>query len=638
MAAPACVSERGVATEDHPYNEGWELWYKRSPLRFTPYSSPYNCACWRILVIRETRRNRAKPLEGLKKERTGIPGFDEITGGGVPAGRPTLICGSAGAGKTLFAMEFLVRGAMLYNEPGVFMSFEETDEELARNVASLGFDLKQLVAEKKILLDYVFIERSEIEETGEYDLEGLFLRLGDAIDQLGAKRIVLDTLEALFSALPNEAIIRAELRRLFRWLKEKGVTAVITCERGEGTLTRYGLEEYVADCVILLDNRVQNQISTRRMRIIKYRGTSHGTNEYPFLIDHNGFSVLPITSLGLSHKASTERFSSGIERLDNMLGGEGFYRGSSILVSGTAGTGKSTLAARFVEAACQRGERALFFAFEESHDQIIRNMRSVGMDLERCVKKGLLQFHNARPSTYGLEIHLALMHKVISEYQPSVVVVDPITNFLAVADQGDTKAMLTRLIDLLKNKQITGMFTSLTSAGREIEDSEVGVSSLMDVWLLVKNIEMNGERNRGLYILKARGIAHSNQVREFLLTDHGVELVDAYVGSEGVLMGTARSSQLARETAAEVERRLATERKERELRRKQELYEAQLLALKGQYEAERDAILRDLDEEQRRLKVVADQRVEIARLRRADKSGVPVDENGARKARKGTVR
>lgn len=589
-------------------------------------------------MIRETRRNRAKPLEGLKKERTGIPGFDEITGGGVPAGRPTLICGSAGAGKTLFAMEFLVRGAMLYNEPGVFMSFEETDEELARNVASLGFDLKQLVAEKKILLDYVFIERSEIEETGEYDLEGLFLRLGDAIDQLGAKRIVLDTLEALFSALPNEAIIRAELRRLFRWLKEKGVTAVITCERGEGTLTRYGLEEYVADCVILLDNRVQNQISTRRMRIIKYRGTSHGTNEYPFLIDQNGFSVLPITSLGLSHKASTERFSSGVQRLDNMLGGEGFYRGSSILVSGTAGTGKSTLAARFVEAACQRGERALFFAFEESHDQIIRNMRSVGMDLERCVKKGLLQFHNARPSTYGLEIHLALMHKVISDYQPSVVVVDPITNFLAVADQGDTKAMLTRLIDLLKIKEITGMFTSLTSAGREIEDSEVGVSSLMDVWLLVKNIEMNGERNRGLYILKARGIAHSNQVREFLLTDHGVELVDAYVGSEGVLMGTARSSQLARETAAEVERRLATERKERELRRKQELYEAQLLALKGQYEAERDAILRDLDDEQRRLKVVADQRLEIARLRRADKSGVPVDENGARKARKGTVR
>ena len=334
-------------------------------------------------------RRRSKPLEGLQKERTGIPGFDEITLGGLPAGRPTLVCGSAGAGKTLFAMEFLVRGATLFNEPGVFMSFEETDEELSKNVASLGFDLKQLAADKKLVLDYVFIERSEIEETGEYDLEGLFLRLGYAIDSIGAKRVVLDTLEALFSALPNEAIVRAELRRLFRWLKDKGVTAVITCERGEGTLTRYGLEEYVADCVILLDNRVENQISTRRLRIIKYRGTSHGTNEYPFMIDENGFSVLPITSLGLRHKASTELVSSGIPRLDTMLNGQGFYRGSSILVSGTAGTGKSTLGAHFIEAACQRGERALFFAFEESQDQIVRNMRSVGIELESFMKKDL---------------------------------------------------------------------------------------------------------------------------------------------------------------------------------------------------------------------------------------------------------
>jgi circadian clock protein KaiC len=518
------------------------------------------------------------------------------------------------------------------------MSFEETDDELAKNVASLGFDLKQLVSDKKLLLDYVFIERSEIEETGEYNLEGLFLRLGHGIDTTGAKRIVLDTLEALFSALPNEAIIRAELRRLFRWLKEKGVTAVITCERGEGTLTRYGLEEYVADCVILLDNRVENQISTRRMRIIKYRGTSHGTNEYPFLIDENGFSVLPITSLGLTHGASTEFVSSGIPRLDNMLSGKGFYRGSSILVSGTAGTGKSTIGAHFIEAACKRGERALFFAFEESQDQIIRNMRSVGIALERFIKKDLLRFQNARPSTFGLEVHLALIHKEISEYEPNVVVVDPITNFLAVGDEAETKAMLTRLIDLLKLKQITTIFTSLTSAGSEEEDSEVGVSSLMDAWLLVKNIEFNGERNRGLYILKARGIAHSNQVREFVLTEHGIELIDAYIGAEGVLMGSARSSQVARETAAQVERRLATEQKERELRRKQQLYEAQLVALKGQFETERDAIVRELEEAKQREKVIADQRLEIARLRHADSDGRQLEENGARKARKGTVR
>jgi len=589
-------------------------------------------------VIRQNSRNRSKPLESLRKERTGIPGFDEITRGGLPAGRPTLICGSAGAGKTLFAMEFLVRGATLFDEPGVFMSFEESDEELATNVASLGFDLKQLIADKKLVLDYVFIERSEIEETGEYDLEALFLRLGYAIDSIGAKRVVLDTLEALFSALPNEAIIRAELRRLFRWLKEKGVTAVITCERGEGTLTRYGLEEYVADCVILLDHRVQNQISTRRMRIVKYRGTSHGTNEYPFLIDEKGFSVLPITSLGLAHKAPTEHTSSGVPRLDTMLEGRGFYRGSSILVSGTAGTGKSTLGAHFIEAACKRGEKALFFAFEESQDQIIRNMRSVGIDLERFVKKGLLKFHNARPSAWGLEVHLAVIHKEISDFAPSVVVIDPITNFLAVGDAPETKSMLTRLIDFLKTRQITGMFTSLTSSGTNIEDSEVGVSSLMDVWILVKNIESNGERNRGLYILKARGMAHSNQVREFLLTDHGIELIDAYVGSEGVLMGSARSSQVARERAAEVDRQLLTERKQRELQRKHELYEAQLMALKGQYETERDAILRDLDEDERRRKVMADERLEIARLRRADNGEVQFQGDGARKARKGTVR
>jgi len=585
------------------------------------------------------RQNRnSKPLKGLQKDRTGIPGFDEITGGGLPEGRPTLVCGSAGAGKTLFAMEFLVRGAMVFNEPGVFMSFEETDEELATNVASLGFDLTQLQAQKKLLLDYVFIERSEIEETGEYDLEGLFLRLGFAIDAIGAKRVVLDTLEALFSALPNEAIIRAELRRLFRWLKDKGVTAVITCERGEGTLTRYGLEEYVADCVILLDHRVQNQVSTRRMRIVKYRGTSHGTNEYPFLIDEKGFSVLPITSVGLSHDASTERISSGVPRLDTMLDGKGFYRGSSILVSGRAGTGKSTLAAHFVSAACARGERGLVFAFEESQAQIIRNMRSVGIELESYVKKGLLKFQNARPSAWGLELHLALVHKSIIEFEPSVVVVDPITNFLAVADTIETKAMLMRLIDLLKVNQTTAMFTSLTSAANELEDSEVGVSSLMDSWVLVKNIESNGERNRGLYILKARGTAHSNQVREFVVTNHGIELIDAYIGSDGVLMGSARASQLARERAAELERQQVSARKDRELRRKQELYEAQLIALKGQYEAERDAILRELDEEHRRERLVADQRVEIARLRQADSAEVQMEENGARKARKGPPR
>ena len=588
-------------------------------------------------MTKTNRRNRPNSAVGLQKEQTGISGFDEITTGGLPAGRPTLVCGSAGAGKTLFVTEFLVRGASQLDKPGVFISFEETSDELAANVASLGFDLHQLIADKKLIVDYVFIERSEIEETGEYDLEGLFLRLGHAIDQIGAKRVVLDTLEALFSALPNEAIIRAELRRLFRWLKERGVTALITCERGERTLTRYGLEEYVADCVILLDHRVENQISTRRLRIVKYRGTSHGTNEYPFIIDVNGFSVLPITSLSLNHKAPTQRVSTGISRLDNMMGGKGFYRGSSILVSGTAGTGKSTIAAHFVDAACKRGERALFFAFEESQDQIIRNMRSIGIDLEQNVKKGLLKFQNARPSNFGLEVHLALIHKAISEYKPDVVVIDPITNFLAVGDAPETKSMLTRLIDFLKTEQVTAIFNSLTGSTSDIEDSEVGVSSLMDVWILVKNLETNGERNRGLYILKARGIAHSNQIREFLLTDHGIELIDTYVGSDGVLMGSARAAQTAREAAVALEREESRQRKQRELKRKQQLYEAQLLSLKGQFESERDMLLQELEEEQQRESAAANQRVQMARMRHAD-INVDIEENGARKSRKGTVR
>ena len=588
-------------------------------------------------MTKTNRRDRQNNVLGLPKEPTGIPGFDEITSGGLPAGRPTLICGSAGAGKTLFAMEFLVRGATIFNEPGVFISFEETGDELAINVASLGFDIKRLSAEKKLLLDYVFIERAEIEETGDYDLEGLFLRLDYAINLIGAKRIVLDTLEALFSGLPNEAIIRAELRRLFRWLKEKGLTAVITCERGEGTLTRYGLEEYVADCVILLDNRVDNQISTRRMRIVKYRGTAHGTNEYPFFIDEQGFSVLPITSIGLNHNASTERVSTGITRLDTMVGGEGFYRGSSVLVSGTAGTGKSTIAAHFIDAACKRGERALFFAFEESQSQIIRNMRSIGIDLEKYVKQGLLTFKNARPSNYGLEVHLALIHKAISEHKPQVVVIDPITNFLAVGDERQTKAMLTRLIDFLKDRQITALFTSLTKSDDTIEDSEVGVSSLMDVWLLVKNIESNGERNRGLYVLKARGIAHSNQVREFLLTNKGMELIDAYVGLEGVFMGSARAAQTARESALLVEREDIRKRKRRELQRKEEVFQAQLLALKSQHESERDALLREIEEAEKREVIAADQRITMARLRHADVDP-GIEENGASKRRKGNVR
>jgi circadian clock protein KaiC len=535
-------------------------------------------------------KNTRLTADVLLKSPTGIKGLDEITGGGLPQGRPTLVCGGTGCGKTLLAMEFLVRGATQFDEPGVFMSFEEKSDELTKNFASLGFDLNDLTARKKLMLDYVHIEKSELEETGEYDLEGLFIRLGYAIDSIGAKRVALDTIEALFSGLANETILRAELRRLFRFLKDKGVTAIVTGEQGERTLTRYGLEEYVADCVIFLNHEVSQQIATRRLRIIKYRGSYHGTNECPFLIDEQGFSVLPISSLGLDHPASSERVSTGSPRLDTMLGEKGYYRGSSILVTGTAGTGKSSMAAHFVDAACRRGERCIYFAFEESQNQIIRNMRSIGIDLEQWVSRGLLKFQNCRPTMYGLEMHLVAMHKTIDEFSPAVIVVDPISNLMTTASEAEVKSMLSRLIDYLKMKQITALCTSLTTAGGSLESTEGGIASLMDSWLLLQTMEVNGERNRGLYILKSRGMDHSNQVREFVLSDTGAQLRDVYIGSSGVLTGSARTTQEAQEMAETLVCKQEIESKQREIERKKAVIEAQIAALRAQFEAEKDVM------------------------------------------------
>jgi circadian clock protein KaiC len=554
----------------------------------------------------------------LPKALTGIQGLDEITGGGFPRGRPTLVCGSAGCGKTLLAMEFLVRGATEYNEPGVFMAFEETAPELAQNVRSLGFDLDQLVKQKKLVLDFVRVERSEIDETGDYDLEGLFIRLASAIDSIGAKRVVLDTIEALFSGLQNEGILRAELRRLFRWLKDKGVTAVITGERGGGTLTRRGLEEYVSDCVIVLDHRVTEQVSTRRLRVVKYRGTTHGTNEYPFLIDENGFSVLPVTSLGLRYQVSDERISSGIARLDSMLDGKGFYRGSTILVSGTAGTGKTSLAAHFVDAACRRGERCLYFSFEESPGQLIRNMRSIGLDLETWTRNKRLQFHSSRATFYGLEMHLVTIHKLVEEIQPDAVVLDPVGSLMQAGSQRDANTMLIRLIDFLKLRGITAFLTNLTSGGEALERTDVGISSIVDTWLSVRDIELGGERNRAMYVLKSRGMSHSNQLREFLLTNHGVDLLDVYLGLDGVLTGSSRLSQETREKTAALARQQEAEVKERGRTRKREALEARIIALRKEFEAEEDEAERLVAQELAREKAIVEGREAMGRSRGAD--------------------
>jgi circadian clock protein KaiC len=521
------------------------------------------------------------------KTPTGIDGLDEITEGGFPKGRPTLICGGAGCGKTLLSVQFIIKGITEYNEPGVFMSFEETLKDLSLNVKSLGFDLEQLKKDKKLIVDHVRVERSEIEEAGEYDLDGLFIRLGHAIDTIGAKRVVLDTIESLFAGLDNQAILRAELRRLFQWLRDREVTAIITGERGEATLTRQGLEEYVSDCVIILDHRVIEQVSTRRLRIVKYRGSTHGTNEYPFLIDSDGISVLPITSLKLNNEVSSDIVPTGVPGLDVMFNGGGFYRGSTILVSGTAGTAKTTIASYFAMEQCLRKERVAYFAFEESPQQLLRNMKSIGMNLEKYVKNGTLEIHSSRPSLNGLELHLLTLRKLIREFKPTTVIIDPISNLISVGSEFEVRSMLVRLIDMLKFNNITALFISLNKQHMTTmrpDLAEESVSSLVDTWITVRDMEGIGERNRGIFIIKSRGMGHSNQVREFVITSKGIQLLDVEIGPNGILTGMARRSNLLDRQVKELKLQNELNRKDREIERKRKVLEANIEALRNEFE------------------------------------------------------
>ncbi|CAI9408356.1 Circadian clock protein kinase KaiC [Pleomorphomonas sp. T1.2MG-36] len=524
--------------------------------------------------------------KSLAKSPTGISGFDDLTLGGLPKGRPTLVCGTAGCGKTLFAATFLVHGARELDEPGVFVSFEERPSDIIENVASLGFDLDVLIETEKVVIEHIAVDPSEVAEIGDFDLEGLFLRLELAIDSIGAKRVVLDTIESLFSAFTNQAVLRAEIRRLFDWLKDRGLTTVITGERGDGALTRQGLEEYVSDCVLLLDHRVQNQISTRRLRIVKYRGSSHGTNEYPFLIDQGGFSVLPVSSLGLNHRVFDERVSTGVADLDAMVGGGGFHRGSSILISGVAGSGKSSLAACFVDAACKAGQKALYFSFEESQDQTVRNMRSLGIDLGKHIADDKLRYVAARPTFYSLEMHLALMLREALAFRPDVFVLDPLSAFTETGDRTEVHAMLLRIVDFLKSEGITGVLTHLTQSGQTVIETESGLSSLMDAWILLLNRESNGEFNRELYLLKARGLRHSNQVREFVMEEDGIRLVLPYVGQGQALTGAARRIAEAEERRREQRREIEAEKAQHLIEQRRRRTLAQIEVLRSELEAD----------------------------------------------------
>jgi circadian clock protein KaiC len=559
---------------------------------------------------------------GLEKAPTGIPGLDQITEGGLPRGRVSLVAGSAGAGKTLLALEFLVAGARKYGEPGVLVSFEESAEKVTLNVRSLGFDLDQLQRDGLLTVISFQIEPAEIISTGAFDLEPLFLILDDAIGRLGARRVVLDTVEVLFGAFGDDSTIRSERNRLARWLEERGLTAIVTGERGTTSLTRHGIDEYVTDCVIVLDHRVTEEISTRRLRVVKYRGSAHGTNEFPFLISARGFVVLPITSVALDYGASDERVSTGVDRLDHMLGG-GVFCGSTTLVTGTAGTGKTSLGAHLVNAACARGERALWVLLEESPAQVLRNMRSVGLDLKPWVDAGLLRIWSAHPSAYGLETHLAVLAQLIEEVSPSVAVLDGIAGLASGAPSSEVTSLVARQLDLLKSREITTMATSLGDAD---ESSTLEVSSLVDNWLLLRNVEANGERNRLLFVLKSRGTAHSNQVREFVLTNHGIELVEVYVGPAGMLAGSARLAQEAVERDAEARQADDLERHRRELRSAISEREAHLVAVQDQLSAERAEFDR-MDRRERRQAAEA----ETDRQTMATKRWADAPSNGGRR-------
>jgi circadian clock protein KaiC len=554
---------------------------------------------------------------GLEKAPTGIRGFDEITGGGLPRGRASLVTGGPGAGKTLFGLEFLVRGAQDFDEPGVLLAFEESAEELADDVASLGFDLAGLEAGGHLVVDACRVDATEFVTTGEFDLDGLFIRLSAAVQAVGARRVVLDTIEVLFGALDNEAVVRAEFSRLLRWLKDQGLTTLITGERGrEGQLTRYGIEEYVSDCVIVLDHRMHDEIATRRLRIVKYRGSRHGTNEYPFLVTDRGLMIWPITSTQLTYPVSTDRVSLGVPRLDQMLTG-GVHRGSTVLITGSAGTGKTTLAASAADAACARGEPALFVSFEESPDQLVRNMRSVGIDLGRWVGAGLLRLWGQRATAFGLESHLAGIERLLDETTPGIAVLDAVGSLTHIGAQSEVTAAVAREVDMMKSRGITGILTSLTHEDRE-ETSSVDASSLIDTWLLLRNVESDGERNRLLFVIKSRGTAHSNQVREFILTDHGPELLDVSVGPRGVLTGSARMTQVAEERAAEAERRGELERRQLDLARRSAEVEAQIALLREQLATETAELDRLVVEQSRGEDARAAARATLARRRQGD--------------------
>lgn len=564
--------------------------------------------------------NKGFVIKRLAKCPTGIEGLDTLTNGGLPRNRLTLICGSAGSGKTSLGIEFLVQGIIKYDEPGLFITFEEKPQEIIENAASIGFDLEDLINKKKLFIEYIPVQEEEVMQSGDYTLEALFIRFEQVITSIAVKRVTLDTLDSIFASLGNTPVLRAEIYRLFNWLKQKNITSLVTSEAGITTLSRNGLEEYISDCVISLRTNIVSEVLTRFLRVVKYRGSKHGTNEYPFLITDIGINLFPITSNYLNNIVSTEFVSTGVKELDEMMDNKGYYRGSTVLVTGTAGTGKSSLAAVFSNSICQTGERCIYFTFEEMINQILRNMSSVNLNLQQWIDKDLLKFYAYRSPTYGLETHLLTIQNVIKEFKPHAVIIDPITNFDLIGTELEIKSMMTRLIDFLKAQQITALFTSLATTIDPREQTEIGISSLIDSWLVLQNLEQAGERTRGITILKSRGIAHSNQIREFIITSNGIKLEKIYVGPNGILTGSARLDQEEQEKLHLLLQEKETLRRKKLLEHKKALLEAKIMALKSEFDADVEEIESLIMKEEIQNKRILETRSAMAKRRTNNKN------------------
>ena len=545
---------------------------------------------------------------------TGVKGLDDVLGGGIPQGHAMLLVGKPGTGKSILSMEYLLHGIELHKENGVYISFEESEKQIISNAASFGWKFEEMVKKNKLAISYIDMQPEQMRTVGDYDLSALILRVKGAIKKVNARRVVIDGINNLLSTFDDERIIRSDLLRLIREIKEVNATIFITGERGHDSWSKMGFEEYLADGLMHLDNRTDGNYQTREIQVVKCRGINHYTGKSPFIINSEGMSIRPLITADFDYKVLKSRVSTGIADIDNMLGGKGLYRGSTVYITGPSGAGKTSISSSFANGACSRGERALFLAFEESSDQIIRNMKSIGLSLDKWVNEKLLYFYTARATTNSLEGHLDNIMTMVREVEPTCVVLDPISAFRPIANENETKLMLIRLNDYLRARKITTVFTALSSDGEYSEHADVQLSSIADTWIVVRIMDYKGERNNVMQLMKSRGMSHSRQMKEMYFTGNGLKLQNVYQGPEGVLTGAARIGQEKYEKLKEARNVIEIDKNRKKIERKKSLLEASIEALKHEYEEELEALHAAIEEAEEQNSKIKETRKEIENI------------------------